>query len=413
MLIQIQKYLHGYVRVRLAGYSPERFLNLCNANGILLWGVDIQEHTYEMFISVKNYKKLRPFARKTGTKIILLEKHGLPFFLYRFRKRKMFFFGMAVCLLFVYVLSLFVWNIHFEGNVTQKNEELLEYLESIGVEHGSFKSQIVCENIETSLRTQYPNMLWVSAEMRGTRIMIQIKENTDEDIISKIELKDTEAVSIIADVSGTVESMIVRQGTPSVSVGDAVEQGQILVEGYYTIKNDAGEIVRYEAVPSDAEIYLITKERYTDRFNMKYETKEYTNRKKLGIRLTIFDKKYEFMPKKTFENQEIVEKSNKIHITENFYLPLSFEIYWFLEYLPIEAFYTKDEAEKLANERYLNKYKNILQKGVQIIEKDVKIDTNDKLCIVGGSVTLRVPATTKVPVIIPEASVEPSVEGEH
>ena len=67
----------------------------------------------------------------------------------------------------------------------------------------------------------------------------------------------------------------------------------------------------------------------------------------------------------------------------------------------------------MANFRYLNKYKNILQKGVQIIEKDVKIDTNDKLCIVGGSVTLRVPVTTKVPVIIPETSMKLSVEGEH
>ena len=74
---------------------------------------------------------------------------------------------------------------------------------------------------------------------------------------------------------------------------------------------------------------------------------------------------------------------------------------------------TKEELIELANFRYLNKYKNILQKGVQIIEKDVKIDTNDKLCVVGGYVTLRIPVTTKVPVVIPEASAEISGEGEH
>jgi similar to stage IV sporulation protein len=164
------------------GYSPERFFNLCNANGILIWGVEIHEQTYEMFVSVKDYRKLRPFVRKTRTKIILLEKHGLPFFLYHFRKRKVFFCGMAACILLVNVMSLFVWNIHIEGNITQKEEELLGYLETLGVEHGVFKSKITCENIETSLRSQYPNILWVSAEMRGTRIIIQIKENTDEDI---------------------------------------------------------------------------------------------------------------------------------------------------------------------------------------------------------------------------------------
>ena len=77
MLIQLRKYLSGYVRVRVEGYSPERLFNLCNANGILIWGVEIHERTYEMFVSVKDYRKMRPFVKKTRTKIILLEKHGL------------------------------------------------------------------------------------------------------------------------------------------------------------------------------------------------------------------------------------------------------------------------------------------------------------------------------------------------
>ena len=413
MLLQLRKYLRGYVKIRVEGYSPERFLNLCNVNGILLWGVENQNNIYEMCISIRDYKKLRPFARKTRTKIILLEKHGLPFFLHKFRKRKIFFGGMAISIALVYVLSLFIWNIHFEGNVTQNNAELLEYLETLGVEHGTLKSKILCETIETSLRTRYPNILWVSAEMRGTRIIIQIKENTDEDIISKVEIKDTEPVSIVANVEGTVESMIVRQGTPVVAVGYTVEKGQTLVEGYYQIKNDAGEIVRYETVPADAEIYLITVENYTDCFEKNYEEKVYTNKKRLGIRATIFDKTYELIPKISFQNYETVSVERKLHITENFYLPFSFEFVWFLEYVPETKSYTKEEVVELANFRYLNKYKNILQKGVQIIEKDVKINNSDKLCIVGGYVTLRVPVTTKVPVVIPGDSFESSVEGEH
>ena len=413
MLIQLRKYLYGYVKVRVDGYSPERLFNLCNANGILIWGVEIHEQTYEMHISIKDYKKLRPFVRKTGTKIILLEKHGLPFFLHRFRKRKIFFAGMGVCVAAVYILSLFVWNIHIEGNISQRNEEVLEYLENIGVCHGTFKSNVSCGNIETLLRRQYPNMLWVSAEMRGTRIIIQIKENTDEDIVSKIEVKNEEPVSIAADVSGTIEKIVVRQGTPLVSVGEIVEKGQTLVEGYYEIRNDAGEIVRYEGVPADADIDIVTIEQYKDSFSMKYEEKEYTKKKIVGIRATIFDKTYEFIPQIPFWQYETLQKIKKMHVTENFYLPFILELNYFLEYIPKQRIYKKEEAIELANFRYLNKYKNILQKGVQIIEKDVRIDCNDKLCIVGGSVTLRVPVTTKVPVIIPETSLKSSVEGEH
>ena len=413
MLVRLFKYLRGYVKIRVEGYSPERLLNLCNAHKILLWGVENQELIYEMYVSVKDYKRMRPLVRKTRTKIILLEKHGLPFFLHKFRKRKMFFIGVLLCVTTIYLLSLFIWNIHFEGNVSQSNGELLAYLDEIGVSHGIRKSEIVCENIETKLRSRYPNILWVSAEMRGTRIIIQIKENTDEDIISNIEVKNEEPVSIVTEKAGTVESMIVRQGTPIVAVGDEVEAGQTLVEGYYPIKNDAAEIIRYEGVPADADIYLISTENYQDSFLVTYKEKIYTDKKRLGIKLRLFDKIYEFNPKIPFKLYDKTEDIKEIHITENFYLPFSIELDWYLEYIEEEKDYTKEELVELVNFRYLNKYKNILQKGVQIIEKDVRIDNDGKLCIVGGYVTLRIPVTTKVPAIIPEIHVESSGEGEH
>ena len=413
MLTKFLKYLRGYVKIRIEGYSPERLLNLCNANQILVWEIEKKDHSFEMNVGIREYKRLRPFARKTGTKIILLEKHGLPFFLYRFRKRKMFFAGMVFCGAFVYALSLFVWNIHFEGNLTQSNEELLVYLETMGVEHGTLKSKVVCEKIETGFRSKYPNMLWVSAEMRGTRIMIQIKENADEDIISKIEVKDKSPESIVTEYAGIIESMIVRHGTPMVSIGQEVTSGQILVEGYYPIKNDAGEIVRYEAVAADADIFLLAKEEYNDSFSMEYEIKEYTKKKRLGFRVYLEKKCFEFLPKVKFKTYETITDKREIHITENFYLPFSVEIIRYLEYIPKMNLYTKEEVKELANFRYQNKYKNILQKGVQIIEKDVKINFNGKLCRVCGNLTLRIPINTKVPVTIPEAVSTSSGEGEH
>lgn len=413
MLVRLIKYLRGYVKIKVEGYSPERFLNLCNVHNILLWGVENKGLAYEMYVSVKDYKKMRPLVRKTRTKIILLEKHGLPFFLHKFRKRKMFFAGMVLCVAYIYILSLFIWNIHIEGNATQSTAELLAYLETLEVRHGARKSEIVCEEIETKLRNQYPNMLWVSAEMRGTRIIIQIKENTDEDIVSKIEQKDTEPVSIVSETAGIVDSMIVRKGTPLVSEGDEVTAGQTLVEGYYEIKNDAGEIVRYEGVPADADIYILTTENYLDSFSMEYEKKNYTEKKRLGIKASIFNKTYEFTPKIPFQAYDTVTDLKEIHVTENFYLPLSLELTWYLEYDSNTDLYTKEEVKEMAETRFQNKYENILQKGVQIIEKDVKIDTNGKLCRVSGTTKFLVPVTTKAPAVIPEITMNASGEGEN
>ena len=70
MLVKLLKCLQGYVKIKVEGYSPERFLNLCNVHKILIWGIDSQNSIWEMYVSAKDFKKLRPLARKTRTKII-------------------------------------------------------------------------------------------------------------------------------------------------------------------------------------------------------------------------------------------------------------------------------------------------------------------------------------------------------
>ena len=37
MIVWLLHNWKGYVRLRLHGYSPERFLNLCNARGLEVW----------------------------------------------------------------------------------------------------------------------------------------------------------------------------------------------------------------------------------------------------------------------------------------------------------------------------------------------------------------------------------------
>ena len=39
MLIQMIRLLQGYVTLRVSGYAPERFLNLCSLANILVWDI--------------------------------------------------------------------------------------------------------------------------------------------------------------------------------------------------------------------------------------------------------------------------------------------------------------------------------------------------------------------------------------
>ena len=116
MIRSFIRWLKGYVKLRIEGYSPERFLNLCSFHQIYIWGLAPVGNGYEMYMSVSDFRKLRPFVRKTHTRVVLYRRCGFPFFLARHRKRKLFFVGLFLCAALIKGYSLFTRDIHFEGN---------------------------------------------------------------------------------------------------------------------------------------------------------------------------------------------------------------------------------------------------------------------------------------------------------
>ena len=116
MLLRLIKYFRGYVEVALWGYAPERFLNLCSNHDILIWDLCQKGDAYVFKISVDGFRCLKPLLKKSGTHIRISHKNGIPFFFFRYRKRKMLFLSIFACMVILYVLSRFIWKININGN---------------------------------------------------------------------------------------------------------------------------------------------------------------------------------------------------------------------------------------------------------------------------------------------------------
>ena len=148
MLIDRVKYFQGYVRVRLFGYAPERFFNLCSNRNILIWNLEYHDDQYEFCISLRGFRQLKPILKKTRTKLVIVERIGLPFAMRRYRKRKLFFAGVVLCCVLLYTMSLFVWKIEVNGNLHETDSNIIKFLQEKKVYHGLLKSKIDCEKIE-------------------------------------------------------------------------------------------------------------------------------------------------------------------------------------------------------------------------------------------------------------------------
>ena len=64
MILKVMKFFRGYLLVRLTGYSPERFFNLCGNADIILWNMEQTEEGYTFYISLPAFRKLKPMLTK-------------------------------------------------------------------------------------------------------------------------------------------------------------------------------------------------------------------------------------------------------------------------------------------------------------------------------------------------------------
>ena len=256
MFVLLMRYLKGYLRICVTSTSPERFLNLCRNRGILLWGLSPHGRDYEMYISIRGFRKLKPVLKKTKTKVTIEERFGLPFFFHKYRKRKMFFCGAVGCVMIVYLLSLFIWNIHIDGNQTRTDETILAFLEEKHTVHGMLRKDVDCEQIVKDIRQQFDDIIWVSAYVKGTRLMIQVKENSDTITMPATEMEKPS--DIVADKDGVVTEIITRKGVPLVHAGDEVKKGDLLVSGRVEVLNDSKEVIGYQYQTADADIFVQT-----------------------------------------------------------------------------------------------------------------------------------------------------------
>ena len=388
----LKQHYTGYVRVRLTGRSPERFFNLCRSSKILLWNIACEKEEYRFFLLLPDFYRIRPFAKKAGVRVRIQEKLGLPFFLYRNRKRKLFAVGAASFFLLLFVLSCFIWNISFSGNLLFTDDMLTGQLREIGVCYGMPKRGVDCDRIEEELRSRCPRIVWVSAHVSGTRLQIRIRENETAD---GIPLREESPRNLVAETAGTVVSILVRAGKAAVQPGDEVEKGQILVEGMLPVTNDSGEVERTLFVRADADIRLRTTKIYREWVPHFQTVRSYTGKKQRGFRLRAGAVDILAMPPLAGKrNWDLTGVSRQIVLFGDFFLPVWTEAITAREYEKVERKRTKTELNDLTKAVHERKLQKLTEKGVQIIENDVKILDNSNGWIICGSMTVEEEAGT-------------------
>ena len=226
-LIRLFRFISGYVIFKGSGGFPERFINLCTLNGINLWDARATSGLLTAKTSIKCYKKIRTCAKKSGMKIRISSKCGLPFIMRPYIKRKGLLAGVILSAVALVYLTSAVWTIDVQGNERFTEDQIIEIAERYGVFSGVLKSSIDLEDVRTAIKSEIDGISWFSVNTDGCHVTLLVSETE-----GSTEIIDTETpCNIVSSIDGEVLSINIQCGTAAIEQGSALAKGDLIISG--------------------------------------------------------------------------------------------------------------------------------------------------------------------------------------
>lgn len=379
-LVRLANYFGGVVHIRLLGRQPERLLNLCVANDIFLWQVKRRVDCLEAWISLGDFFRIRPLAKTSQTKVKVIGYDGFPFMWKRIRKRYVLLFGFFICFAILYGLSQFIWFVDMTGQEVIAEEHLRNVLQEEGLKIGALRKDLDTKQIEKKVMNQFPQLGWISIEVKGTRAFVQLVEKTEP------TPQDKKAAHVIAGRDGLITEIVVIQGQARVKKGDTVKKGDVLISGKWTDPVDGSEkTVRAQGIVKARVWY----ESYGET-PLIIAGQNRTGEIKRALSFKLGEKEFPLTPLlgPAFEYYEQEQIAKKFPWWRNQGLSVEFTIHTYYETLPFVFEKLPEQGQEEAKAKALQALEEQIPRGAQILQKNIEILKTGEADIARAKVTV-------------------------
>jgi similar to stage IV sporulation protein len=224
MMKKIWAYLLGYIILVVEGTHPERFINMAFTRGIPLWDLTWSDtDTLMVKVYAQSFRTLRHVARQSKCRIRIIRKRGLPFVVFRFRRRRMLLAGALIFCLILYFLSSLIWTVDVTGTRKISAARVKDLATVKGLKPGSFCFMANRDQVEDYLLRELPGISYIEVKV-GPRSQVKVVEKIDPP-------RSQGPCHVVAKKDGVIDSILALNGQPKVKEGDLVRKGQVLISG--------------------------------------------------------------------------------------------------------------------------------------------------------------------------------------
>lgn len=373
-ILRLFHFLLGYVRFTAEGGFPERFINLCSRYKIPLWDVKSRKGVLFANTAIKGYKSIRPAARKSGMKVRVYHRYGLPFFMSKYRKRVGLLCGLAVFFIVIAFLSTLIWTVDVEGNSKIQAETIQAVFEDLGVKPGVRAKSIDVSKVERLALERLDGLSWLSLNLKGSSATIEVRESFAAPDLTK----DKTPCNIVASRDGQIVILEAYEGAAAQKIGTAVLKGELLIGGA-TENKDLTVTFRH----ADGYIVARTQREFSTQSLLKREIRKYVRVKNhytlnfLGIKIPLGPNK---APKGNYEYY----MSERWIDAKGIKLPISVICREYACYETETVTNTKEEAKLFALEKY-NEAVAASLKCTEILDQSVSVKDTKEGCRIKGN----------------------------
>ena len=126
-------------------------------------------------------------------------------------------------------ITRFIWNIDIIGENNINADEIKTLLSENGISVGKLKGSFNLDKAINKIRMEREDISWIGIDIKGTNLIVKINEADKSPEVIDVN----EVCNIVADKSGEISKILVKQGTARVEVGDEVKARRFISRRSY------------------------------------------------------------------------------------------------------------------------------------------------------------------------------------
>ncbi len=388
-IIKLLHIFQGYVKFEGYSQNPSVFINDCINNCLDIWELYCDKDYISAFIIKSQYKLLRPIAKKSNSKIKIKSKHGLPFKVKFLKNRKGLIVGAFIFFIIIFIFSNFIWSVNINVDKETNIDSIQSSLNELGIKNGACIKKLDVKMIEKELMLKQSEIAWVAVNITGSvaEIEISIKTETPDN-----QTNDTPC-NLIASESGQIVRSEVLSGQKEFTLFQAVEKGQILVNG---ILQGEGEQISYKH--SKGKVFALLRKSVNVTVPLTQERIKLIDKKIIRANLDIFNLNIPIiLAREPDGNYEDIINKSTVNLFEK-KLPISLTTQKFLIKESENIKLSIQEAKEQARNELLAKINS--DSDAKILHSDENFEERNDAIILHASVLLEKNIAQEAPLAI-------------